>query len=86
MKHEQNMNKIIILYTVTRYSMYDTFIARVNICAFWSGSKLFAYWFIVISDQTATSAEQDQMARMCRLIWIYTGCIRVKMCIYPGKG
>jgi hypothetical protein len=23
MKHEQNMNKIIILYTVTRYSMYE---------------------------------------------------------------
>ncbi len=32
----------------------------------------------VISDQRANSADPDQMAHMCRLIWIYTVCPRNK--------
>jgi hypothetical protein len=42
------------------------------------------FWFKIISDQKATSENLDQTAWMCWLIWIYTGCTRVKM-IYISR-
>jgi hypothetical protein len=34
-----------------------------------------SHFFLVISDQDVISADPDQMARLCLLIWIHTGCI-----------
>jgi hypothetical protein len=59
-----------------------------NICAIWSWSTMFTFWFINLgcSDPEANSVDADQTARTCNQIWIYTVRTCIKTCINGVNG